>query len=71
MTTTDILITKTRTGGNQMMRADIKGRTGHDAWINVSILGIEEAARVARDYKTKYGAMAAELEKLAAEGVDW
>ncbi|MFC8182452.1 hypothetical protein ACFULT_26570 [Rhodococcus sp. NPDC057297] len=67
----DILITKRRTGGNQMIRADLKGRTGHDTWINVSTLGIDEAIQVARDYETKYAAIADELEKVRAQGVDW
>lgn len=68
MTDIDILVTKVRRGGNQMIRADIKGRTGHDAWINVSNDGIEEAARIARDYELKYGAMADELDRMIAVG---
>ncbi|RRQ26277.1 hypothetical protein DK926_18695 [Rhodococcus sp. Eu-32] len=67
----DILITKIRTGGNQMIRADVKGRTGHDTFINVSAPGVDEAIQVARDYETKYGAIADELEQVRAQGVDW
>ncbi|ORI13468.1 hypothetical protein [Rhodococcus sp. 1168] len=71
MSNPDILITKTRTGGNQMIRADIKGRTGHDAWINISILGIDEAIQVARDFETKYGAIATSLEQARTQGANW
>lgn len=67
----DILITKIRTGGNQMIRADSKGGTGSGSWINISATGIDAAIVRAREVAAENEAIAEELETVRAQGVDW
>lgn len=68
---TDILITKIRTGGNQMIRADSKGSAGSGSWINISATGIDAAIERAREVAAENAAIADELEKVRAQGVHW
>lgn len=67
----DILITKIRTGGNQMVRADTKGATGQATWINVSAHGLDDSIHLAREKAAEYAAIADELEKVSQMGEGW
>ena len=70
--TADILITKLRAGGNQMIRADSKGKTTSGTWINISAEGgVDGAIALAEQRAAEHKAIAAELKKVRAEGVDW
>jgi hypothetical protein len=70
MTDIDILVTKVRTGGQQMIRADVKGAQGGGTWMNLSLFGKDSIA-VCREHAAEYTAIADELEKLKAQGVNW
>lgn len=69
--TADVLITKIRTGGNQMVRADSKSARGHGSWINISAAGLDESIHLAREKAAEYAAIADELEKVSQMGADW
>lgn len=69
--TADILITKISAGGNQMIRADSKGKTTSGTWINISAEGMDGAIALAEQRAAEHEAIAAELKKVRAEGVDW
>lgn len=68
---TNILITKIRTGGNQMIRADSEGSPKSGSWMNISAVGIDTAIEQARETAAEYAAIAADLEQVRAQGVDW
>lgn len=67
----EILITKIRTGGNQMVRADTKGATGQATWINVSAHGLDGSIEIARRKTAEYAAILDDLEQARALGEDW
>lgn len=67
----DILITKSRTGGNQMVRANTLNSIGSGEWMNVSAHGLDTAIELAKEKAAEYTAIADELEKVRAQGVDW
>ena len=70
MTDNKILITKTRAGGNRMVRADTKDGLGNGTWINANQLDntlIDQVREIAHEHL----AIAANLEQTLAEGEDW
>lgn len=65
-----ILITKTRSGGNRMVRADTKDGLGNGTWINANQLDntlIDQVREIAHEYL----AIADSLDEALSEGVDW
>ena len=70
MTDNKILITKTRAGGNRMVRADTKDGLGNGTWINANQLDntlIDQVREIAHEHL----AIAANLEQTLAEGEGW
>jgi hypothetical protein len=70
MTDNKILITKTRSGGNRMVRADTKDGLGNGTWINANQLDntlIDQVREIAHEHL----AIADSLDQALSEGADW
>lgn len=70
MTDKQILITKTRSGGNRMVRADTKDGLGNGTWINCNQLTNTLIDQV-REIGHEHLAIADSLEQNLEKGADW